>query len=1009
MKLTFLHPTLCSGFNMIKKLAPAILLALIASFLPSPASQAEEPVTSSKMVFQEAVIDPCDAIAQWNYEPGAEYPGAQGGISSGEEKDSGKFLRLDYDFSDGGLYVTANRPVNIGRTTSEISFLVRQQGTNEGFLRITDATGQTHQGTFQAPDGTWQKVVIPLSAKQFNGSHWGGANDGKFYFPLSLIQIGVNHTPNKVGNLWIRNLSARTTDAAQFQTLNLITPWPGNIAFKEQKSSPVTLVLTNALDVSAKLKLCFQIEDWYGTKRVIPDESTEVPPRGQFRKELTLDLNRSNYYLIRAEILHEGKSVLKDWKAVTVVEQPLNFGKDDLTSFFGLQSNNGSERTERLGVKWLRVNSGISLASIRKSHQLIMNTLTYFTEPGKLDSKVIENEVKKNAEFVHTFEIQNEPYYTNMINPGRDLKSAVDLFLGILNKAVPVVRRLAPGKPVASNHLMDETDKGWFKFSEAVMAEGASKLIDIYTPHTYADSRYFGTDQNPLWPVPGNERKRLERMFTLLKEHGATGQIWVGEKGWAADRTQDALSIHARNMARCLIQSMVIAHSVPGVERYFWFTEEGTVEGVYDYGLFQNRQPVPAALAYATLAQQLYHVRPFRSWDRKDFLQAHCFVSKESDTGILVLWSEDTQLKNPSQFSLKKMPTEWAALDMIGNPLTAGAKGSELRLALDRSPVFVRFPAKNIEGLCAALEAAVLNCEDPLQIETAYFSDLSHLNVRIHNKTSPKISGQVKSGTQAQDITLEGGESLVASLPAPVDLLALAQKEVPVVVNVAERSVTFNAPARILPCPQLQGLPASSLPIPWDSSPDFILDQRTQILPSDSGIGWDGLEDLSAKAWLGWSEKGLYLNVKVRDDSHVVDQAELVNFWNSDSLQIAIDSQNDAAPSAGYDQNDVEIGLVLAKDEPHVYQTAPMAKSLELPCSIVRDEDKKDTLYQVLIPWSLLGRTPKEGQVFGFNFVINENDGKGRSIWMGLTPGISERKNPWGYKKLYLAPSVKPN
>jgi hypothetical protein len=108
-------------------------------------------------------------------------------------------------------------------------------------------------------------------------------------------------------------------------------------------------------------------------------------------------------------------------------------------------------------------------------------------------------------------------------------------------------------------------------------------------------------------------------------------------------------------------------------------------------------------------------------------------------------------------------------------------------------------------------------------------------------------------------------------------------------------------------------------------------------------------------------------------------------------------------PGAGYAGSDIELGLVLAQDGPHVYETVPVKRQLQIPCDIQRREQDKSTQYQVAIPWSLLGLRPKEGQVLGFDFIMNQNNGGGRIYWMGLTPGIGESKQPWLYKKLYLA------
>ena len=69
--------------------------------------------------------------------------------------------------------------------------------------------------------------------------------------------------------------------------------------------------------------------------------------------------------------------------------------------------------------------------------------------------------------------------------------------------------------------------------------------------------------------------------------------------------------------------------------------------------------------------------------------------------------------------------------------------------------------------------------------------------------------------------------------------------------------------------------------------------------------------------------------------------------------------------------------------------------------SITRNDGK--TCYRLGIPWKQLSKlSPMPGRIFGFNFVINQNNGKGRHYWLGLTEGIGEGKYPYLYRKFKL-------
>jgi hypothetical protein len=82
--------------------------------------------------------------------------------------------------------------------------------------------------------------------------------------------------------------------------------------------------------------------------------------------------------------------------------------------------------------------------------------------------------------------------------------------------------------------------------------------------------------------------------------------------------------------------------------------------------------------------------------------------------------------------------------------------------------------------------------------------------------------------------------------------------------------------------------------------------------------------------------------------------------------------------------------------------TVPDGKTLDIPCRISREGE--ETAYQASIPWDLTGAKPSVGRVIGLSFIVNQNNGRGRAYWMGLTPGIGEAKRPLAYRDLYLKP-----
>jgi len=111
---------------------------------------------------------------------------------------------------------------------------------------------------------------------------------------------------------------------------------------------------------------------------------------------------------------------------------------------------------------------------------------------------------------------------------------------------------------------------------------------------------------------------------------------------------------------------------------------------------------------------------------------------------------------------------------------------------------------------------------------------------------------------------------------------------------------------------------------------------------------------------------------------------------------MALDPKNDSLED--FNKDDIEIGLVLGKNQPVLYRTAPDLKILAGEVSI--QWTGTEILYEAAIPWHELGiEPPQPGKVMAINFIVNDNDGQGRLYWMGLTPGIAEGKNPGVYRK----------
>lgn len=106
----------------------------------------------------------------------------KGGAASG---------RIDADFSQpGDPWVTVGKAIEIKNELKSVSLWVKSADFTGLTIRFVDSTGQNHQQrpTFAA-DGQWHEIVINTLDAGVGYEKFGGANDGKFHWPVTGLAI----------------------------------------------------------------------------------------------------------------------------------------------------------------------------------------------------------------------------------------------------------------------------------------------------------------------------------------------------------------------------------------------------------------------------------------------------------------------------------------------------------------------------------------------------------------------------------------------------------------------------------------------------------------------------------------------------------------------------------------------------------------------------------------------------------------------------------------------------
>lgn len=161
-----------------------------------------------------------DDEVEWNFSNGQEFPGAKGAITIvKDEPIAGQScLKLSGDFTKGGAYVETTRDLkNIDMTDLvAIHLKVKSDNVKSLGVRLVDATGQCHQAKrfALAADGQWHDLVLRPS-NVAGGEHWGGANDGKWHGPATLVSLMLAPTPEvKEPAVLLAAIEAQTTVSA---------------------------------------------------------------------------------------------------------------------------------------------------------------------------------------------------------------------------------------------------------------------------------------------------------------------------------------------------------------------------------------------------------------------------------------------------------------------------------------------------------------------------------------------------------------------------------------------------------------------------------------------------------------------------------------------------------------------------------------------------------------------------------------------------------------------------
>lgn len=320
-----------------------------------------------------------------------------------------------------------------------------------------------------------------------------------------------------------------------------------------------------------------------------------------------------------------------------------------------------------------------------------------------------------------------------------------------------------------------------------------------------------------------------------------------------------------------------------------------------------------------------------------------------------------------------------------------------------REEELVKLPASiSINGIPSEILLVRISVEKPISVSfpASFISDstlgLSLRNLSVAPKTIESASWNIggKTGEKKLNISIPSGTEEVIELPV-ADIVE--HTELPLELSFTVKG--DNTP--VIQKTKVSRNPCSRKKIKfdgvlgeWGQLPFVDLEKAGTVMMKEHR----GSNDLGGRFAIAYDNGFLYLAAEIRDDIHNQSNSD-DQVWQGDSIQFAFTDK----PMVNSKYYELTAALTPNGAEICVLETAngESCGLRKFPCSIVRDGNL--TRYEIAIPLKELKIIdPDKTRVFGFSFLVNDNDGSGRRGWIEWGSGIGIAKNPSLYKLLYL-------
>ena len=884
-----------------------------------------------------------------------------------------------------------------------------------------------------SPSTKWKRYSFPFTPKQF----------------VSNCSI---HLGNKgKGNIWIDCLQlekGKLTDykASESVSVDIKTGEIGNILYPADNLNLNVDMYNNTAGLKKDLIFSYIINDYYGKK--IKEEKRKISISPNFLSSFTIpleNLKERGFFLLRYNLKENDKIIKKGWESFAIVFPPSKKGR-----FFGMQANDAFniKAGARIGIRWgmLYMNKFPYIApeedrfSWWRSDKLIKLAEKHDIElvpqvryPAPKWARKNEKEgfpIKEDAMEKIFFEMANRykgkiKYYELGNEPKLDLhqhcslseEEIISAFAENIKSAYKGIKRADPAAKLSTCSVTTgDMRKGW-PFTHGVFQK-VSRYIDVFPPHPYSWPYSFQKGSRPVWPEENKLRKKLQEARAIVEKYGNKDtELWIGEKGWRLEEPTEPDSILARDFASCTARALILARSVPEVERFSWFAVPcGKPSGARLFA--DGHQPYIAAVAYATTAHFLDEIKSTQPIKLGASIQSYLF--EKEDCSIATLWTTE---EKPIPIELEVGEKKISIYDLMGNLLPEERmESNKIKLVLTKSPLFVQLKERksSTETLSKILSTCKVKNSVSL-IAELQLNQLSRVTFLVANRISQTLKGKAKLIAPFKLVSDEVSYQIPPAEMGKIgftlkekDLNRINNSEIKVIFKDQTGETTYKDKITIFPIFKVKKpITIDSNLREWKDTTPVKLNRIEQLHP-DLARYWKGIDDLSGDIYLGWDEENFYFAAKVKDNIHM-NKHTGARLWDGDCIQMGFDTLNSAAKlifTDGYDKDDYEYNIALTKEGPQITCSQYKGESVsadekalikDVSVSVKREGDY--LIYELALPFSkLFPLSPEKGKVFGYNAVIVDDDmGAGRQQHIGLSSGICEGgKNPVYFKDFVL-------